>query len=225
MLSKFFVSGDSCPISGQSPIEEFANAIIHGLGFFLSIGGLILLTTLAGIYGTVWHIVGCTVYGVTLVLLFGASTLYHSAHSLRLKPYFQIADHACIFLLIAGTYTPFLFVSLTGGWRWGLFGVEWGLAFIGIVLKLFYVNRFNFFSTMVYLGMGWLIVLAIDPLMESLPPDGLLLLTAGGVIYSLGTIFYLFERIFLFHAIWHLFVLSAAICHYLAVVLYILPIV
>lgn len=207
----------------QSLGEEIANAITHGIGALLSIAGLVILIVFSSIKGNAWHIVSFTIFGTCLVLLYTASTLYHSLQSVRAKKVFRIMDHSAIFLLIAGTYTPFTLTLLRGGWGWSLFGIVWGLGLAGIVFKLFFVNRFNVLSTIIYLLMGWMIVIAGKPLIENVPTPGLYYLIAGGAAYSLGTIFYLWEKLPFHHAIWHLFVLGGSICHFFAVLLYILP--
>ena len=203
--------------------EELINSITHGAGLALSIAGLAVLVTLAALKGTAWHIVSCSVYGATLVLLYTASTLYHSVRSPRLKRFFRIIDHAPIYLLIAGTYTPFMLVNLRGGWGWTLFGLVWGLAVVGIVFKVFFVNRFAIASTVVYLLMGWLVVIAIKPLLMLVPGGGILWLLAGGLAYTLGVVFFAWEKMPYNHAVWHVFVLTGSVCHYFAVLFYVLP--
>ena len=203
--------------------EELINSITHGVGLALSVAGLVVLVTLAALKGTAWHIVGCSVYGATLVLLYSASTLYHSMRSPRLKRFFRIIDHASIYLLIAGTYTPFTLVNLRGGWGWTLFGLVWGLAALGILFKIFFVGRFPIASTAVYLLMGWLVVIAIKPLLTLVPSGGLLWLLAGGLAYSAGVVFFAWEKMPYNHAVWHVFVLTGSICHYFAVLFYVLP--
>ncbi|MBF0286398.1 MAG: hemolysin III family protein [SAR324 cluster bacterium] len=210
-------------ISGQSPAEERVNSLIHGAGALLSMGGVSVLVIFASLYGNVWHIVSCSIYGTTLILLYVVSTWYHASRSLHRKQVLQVADHACIYLLIAGSYTPFTIVIFPPEWGWSLFGVEWGLAAAGIIMKMFFVNRFNTISTLVYLGMGWLIVIAIFPLVEYLSRGGLIWLFLGGVAYTAGTPFYLWEKIPFSHAIWHVFVLTGSICHYFAIFFHVLP--
>ena len=207
----------------QSLGEEIANAITHGIGALLSIAGLIILIVFASLKGDVWHIVSFSIFGACLVLLYTASTLYHSLQGRRVKKVFRIMDHAAIYMLIAGTYTPFTLTLLRGGWGWSLFGIVWGLGLAGILFKVFFVNRFNVVSTIVYLLMGWMILIAGKPLIEHVPTGGLYFLLAGGAAYSLGTIFYLWEKLPFHHAIWHLFVLAGSICHFFAVLFYILP--
>lgn len=203
--------------------HELANTITHGIGVALSLAGLVVLVVFAALRGTVWHVVSFSVYGTTLVLLFTASTLYHSFHSPRIKHAFRILDHCSIYLLIAGSYTPFTLVTLRGAWGWSLFGCVWGLTVVGIAIKIFFTGRFALLSTIVYLLMGWLAVVAIKPLMGQIPLAGFLWLLAGGLIYSSGVIFYVFRRIPYGHAIWHLFVLAASVCQYFAILFYVLP--
>ncbi len=203
--------------------EEIANSVTHGIGFLLSLAALSVMVVFAALKGTAWHVVSCTIYGATLVLLFAASTLYHSLPWPRVKRILKIIDHSAIYLLIAGTYTPFLLVSLRGPWGWTLFGVIWSLAFAGIVFKVFFAGRFKLVSTLIYIGMGWIVVIAIRPLCASLPLGGLMWLLAGGVSYTGGTLFYLQHRIPYNHAIWHVFVLTGSLCHFLSVMLFVIP--
>jgi len=203
--------------------EETINAATHGLGAVLGVVGLAVLVVMAALHGDAWHIVSCSIYGGTLVLLFTSSTLYHSFCDERVKHAFRIVDHASIYLLIAGTYTPFLLVNLRGGWGWGLFGVVWGLALAGIVFQIFFVDRFRLAQTLIYLAMGWLVVIAVKPLLANVPPAGLLWLLAGGLSYTVGAIFYLWKKLPYHHAVWHLFVLAGSVCHYFAILFYVIP--
>jgi len=197
--------------------EELANAITHGVGLALSLAGFVVLLVLAAMRGGPRHIVSCAIYGATLVCLYAASTLYHGIPSPRLKRALRIFDHCAIYLLIAGTYTPFLLVNLRGGWGWSLLGIVWGLAMAGIIFKFRFVDHFPFLSTTVYLLMGWLAVIALKPLLAAVPPSGLLWLLAGGLLYTLGVIFYAWKKLPYNHVIWHLFVLAGSTCHYVAV--------
>ncbi len=203
--------------------EEFANSVTHGVGLGLSVAGLVALVILTALRGTVWHVVSCTIYGSTLVILYAASTLYHSIPSPRAKRVLRIIDHGAIYLLIAGTYTPFTLVNLRGGLGWTLFGVVWGLAVLGIAFKIFHVDRSPIASTLVYLSMGWLVVVAWKPVVTIIPLGGIALIAAGGIAYTVGVIFFAAKRIPYNHAIWHLFVLAGSIFHYAAVLLYVLP--
>jgi len=209
--------------SEYSPREELANRLTHGAGALLSVVGLVLMVVFSTLHGTAWHIVSSAVFGATLVLLYSASTAYHSMRGQRWRALLQKFDHAAIFLLIAGTYTPFVLGPLRGPWGWSLFGVIWGLAIVGVVLKFWFAGRFDVLSTLVYLAMGWLVLIAAKPLFAALPTGGIWLLVAGGLCYSLGTIFYLWERLPFNHAIWHVWVLGGSICHWAAVFAYVVP--
>lgn len=206
-----------------SKAEEIANCITHGIGLILSICGLSVLVTLACIKGDGSHIVSCAVFGGTLVLLYGASTLYHAFKHSRANRILKTLDHSCIYLLIAGTYTPFVLVTLSGTLGWTLLAIVWGMALFGIFFKVFFVYRFQIFSTILYLIMGWLAIVAIKPLVNSLPSGGIWLIAAGGLLYSAGVIFYIWKRLPFNHSIWHLFVLGGSTCHFLAVLLYVIP--
>lgn len=203
--------------------EELVNAITHGLGVVASLGGGAVLITLAAVFGDVWQIVSASVFCATLLLLYSTSTLYHAVRHEIVKARLQVFDHCAIFLLIAGTYTPFTLVGLRGGWGWSLFGVVWGLALAGIIFKLFCTGRLRVLSTVMYIGMGWLAVIAIGPMVRELPTAALVWLLAGGIAYTAGTIFYHNRRIPYSHAIWHLFVLGGSTCHFVAVVTQIVP--
>ncbi|MFA0960225.1 hemolysin III family protein [Roseivirga sp. BDSF3-8] len=203
--------------------EEIANSVTHGIGAGLSIAGLVVLVVLAVINGDAWHVVSVSIYGTSLVLLYLASTLYHSVLKPKAKRQLKILDHAAIYLLIAGTYTPFMLVNLRGPWGWSLLGTVWGLAIAGIVFKIFFIGRFERLSLAIYLLMGWLCVIAARPMITEIPTGGLIWLALGGVFYSLGVIFYRWEMLRFNHAIWHLFVLAGSICHYFAILLFVLP--
>jgi hemolysin III len=197
--------------------EELANSLTHGVGLGLSIAGFIVLVVLAAMSGSAWRILSCAVYGTTLICLYTASTLYHSIHSRRLQRVLKICDHSAIYLLIAGTYTPFLLVNLRGSWGWSLFAVIWGLAMAGILFKVWFVEHFSVLSTVVYLLMDWLALLAVKPMLLRLPHSGLLWLRVGGVLYTLGVVFYAWKKVPYNHAIWHSFVIAGSTCHYFAV--------
>lgn len=201
--------------------EEVANALTHGAGVVLSVGGLVSLIIVAALHGGTMKIVSCCVYGVTLVCLYAASTLYHAIVSPRWKRIFKIIDHCCIYLLIAGTYTPFALVSLHGPWGWTLFGIVWGLAVIGILFKLWFVDHMPIASTVVYIAMGWLIVIAIKPLVTVVSMSEFAWLLMGGLLYTAGVIFFGWKNLRYGHAIWHVFVLAGSICHYVAVLTYV----
>lgn len=203
--------------------EEIANALTHGIGALLSVAAMTMMIMLSVQQADGWKLASSIVYGISLVVLFTSSTLYHSFQPQNLKKIFQILDHCAIYLLIAGTYTPFLLVSLNGQWGWWLFGVIWGLAIAGILFKLKFKHRFPKASLITYILMGWVIVVAADKMLELVPAGGLWLLLAGGLSYTLGTVFYAADKKIPFnHAIWHLFVLGGAVCHFLAVVLYVI---
>ncbi len=200
-----------------------ANSVTHGLGLALSVAGFAVLVFLAGSKGSAWHVVSCVVYGITLVILYAASTLYHSVRSPRLKRVLKIVDHSSIYLLIAGTYTPFTLVNLRGGWGWTLFGLVWGLSLLGILFKIFFVEHFKIASAAMYVVMGWLVVVALKPLLHVVPSAGILWLFAGGVFYTVGILFFACRRLPYAHTIWHVFVLAGSVCHYFAVLFYVLP--
>lgn len=202
--------------------QEIANVVTHGVGALLSIGGGAVLITLAAIHAGAREIVSAAVFTATLVLLYTASTLYHAATSPSRRARLKVLDHCAIFLLIAGTYTPFTIAAIRGGWGWSLFGVIWGMAVAGIVFKLFFTGRFRGLSTAMYVGMGWLVLVALVPLLQALTPAGLAWLVAGGVLYTLGTLFYHRESVPYAHAIWHGFVLAGSSCHFAAVAIEIL---
>jgi hemolysin III len=203
--------------------EEIAHAVSHGLGLVLSLVALVVLVIAASLRGDAWHIVGGAVFGATLVLLYAASTLYHGIPGRRAKRVFQRLDHAAIFLLIAGTYTPFTLVSLRGAWGWTLLGVVWGLAILGVVLQTAFPGRTRRLSLVLYLAMGWLVLIAAGPLVRSVHPAGLALLALGGAAYTFGVIFYAWQRLPYNHAIWHVFVLAGSACHVSCVLSYVIP--
>lgn len=202
--------------------EEIASSLTHGLGIVLSIAGLATLVAVAALAGDRWALAASIVYGTTLILLFTASTLYHSIPHAGAKPVLRILDHAAIFLLIAGSYTPFTLVTLRGPWGYTLFGIVWTLAVIGIALELKRVRN-RIVMVLLYLAMGWVGIVAIQPLLEKLPSGGLWLLFGGGVCYTLGVPFYLWRRLPYNHALWHVFVLAGSVLQFLAVLLYVMP--
>src|SRR6204780_1847878 len=199
--------------------EEVVNSITHGVGLVLSIAGFEALLTLAGMHGGALRIVGLGIYGSSLICLYAASTLYHGIASPRFKRALKIFDHCAIYLLIAGSYTPFLLVNLGGGWGWSLLGVIWGLAMAGILLKFWFVDHFKIFSTAVYLAMGWLAIVALNPLLAHVSAPGIAWLVAGGFMLTIGVAFFAAPRLGYGHAIWHVFVMAGSICHYIAVLL------
>ena len=201
---------------------ERLNSTNHLIGAALSIAALSILVTLAILEHDVWRIVSFSVYGMTMVLLYSFSTIYHSVRSPRAKAVLQKLDHNAIYLLIAGSYTPFALVTLRGPWGWALFGMSWGLALIGIAQELTLGRRTRRLSMIIYVLMGWMIVVAIKPLSDAMPLGGLIWLATGGLVYSLGIYFYLNDRrVKHFHGIWHLFVLGGSFCHFMCVLLYV----
>jgi len=210
------------PSQVYSSREEIAHGVTHGLGTALALAGLAVLVAVGRSRGF-WCLVGDTVFGVTLVLLYLASTLYHSIPSPRAKPILRALDHSAIYLLIAGTYTPFTLVNLRGPQGFALLGLVWFLAVVGILFKAFATGRYPAFSIALYLGMGWSILLALKPLVHSVERGGVALLVAGGLTYTAGIVFYLWRRLPYHHAVWHLFVLAGSIFHYFAVLFYVLP--
>ena len=203
--------------------NEQANALTHGLGLLLSLAGVPALVVMASHHGDAWHVVSCSIYGASLIVLYAASTIYHLVKNTRWERAFRVADHVCIYLLIAGTYTPFALVMLRGGWGWTIFGLVWGFAVVGICFKVFWTGRFEFASTLAYILMGWTAVVAIKPMLEQFPVGCLLWILAGGLTYTFGVVFYAFDRKPFMHAAWHLAVLCGSVCHYVAVMTYVLP--
>ncbi|TLM98330.1 MAG: hemolysin III family protein [Actinobacteria bacterium] len=213
------------PIKGRRDYtlgEEIANSIIHGLGIGLSVAALVMLVVFAVMSGDGFKLASAIVYGVSLVLEYTASTLYHSFPQPRVKHLFKIFDHCGIYLLIAGTYTPFCLVTLRGDGGWMMFTVIWSLALIGMATEAFWAYRPRWLSVVIYVGMGWLVMFSIRPLVANLEPGGIWLLVAGGLAYTVGTIFYVLKRVPYFHAVWHVFVLGGSVCHFLAVLLFVI---
>ena len=207
-------------IPASTPAEEWANSITHGIGAVLSIIGLPILILMAVARGEISLLVGCSIFGGTLVFMYAASTLYHSFQKPDLKRILRIVDHSAIYLLIAGTYTPFALLYFDGGWAWTLLCLEWGIALVGIVFKLFFTGRFGVISTLTYIAMGWLGVAVLEPLLAAAPLGCVAWMVAGGLLYTGGIVFYAWERLPYNHAIWHVFVLGGSLCHYLALALY-----
>ncbi len=201
--------------------EELANSLTHGAGLVASIIAMVTLIIIANGEQDATKIIVGAIYGSSLILCYLASTLYHSIQQPTLKHYLKIFDHAAIYLLIAGSYTPFTLYVIKGDWGFWMLTAIWSLAILGVVFKLFFVHRFKIFSTLIYLTMGWMALLAIQPLFENLPFEGLFLLVAGGLCYSVGVIFFLWEKLPFSHAVWHLFVLGGSVCHFFAVLLYV----
>lgn len=207
--------------SRYSVREEIANCLIHGLGIVLSIVGLVVLVGFASAQGSVRDIAAGSVFGTTLILVYTTSTLYHGIPLPRAKQILRTLDHIAIFLLIAGTYTPFTLAAIGGPLGWTLFALIWGIAALGIVFELTFLRRYTWLAVGLYLLMGWAALVAIKPLAASMAPGGLTLLLLGGAMYTLGVLFYLWRRLPYSHAVWHLFVLAGSVLHYLAILLYI----
>ena len=203
--------------------EEIWNALIHAVGVLLSLVGSAVLITLAAVQGDRWQLAGAIVFGISLVLLYSASTLYHSIPHLLTKSRMKVFDHCAIFILIAGTYTPFTLIGLRGHGGERLLVAVWAIAIVGVVFKLFYTGRFKGISTLLYLGMGWMIMVAIKPFLQQVPMTTLLWLFGGGLFYTLGTIFYMSKRTYM-HAIWHACVLMGSVCHFVAVAMQVLTV-
>ncbi len=206
-----------------TPAEETANWITHGIGLLLSTAALALLVVFSSLHGDVWHVLSFTVYGVTLVALYAASTIYHALKGESLKRLFKRLDYAAIFLLIAGTYTPFMLTQLRGPMGWTLLGIVWFICVTGVALQFFHDRIPSFVFTLVYVIAGWLVLFVMEPLVATVPRGGIWLLVAGGICYTSGVIFYVWHRLRYHHAIWHSFVLCGSICHFLAVLLFLLP--
>ena len=200
-----------------STAEEIVNSITHGIGALLSIVALVVLIIIAGKSGDIWHLVSFSIYGSTLVLLYLSSTLYHSFSNPKIKELFARFDHISIFLLIAGTYTPILLISIRGIWGWTLFGIIWGMAITGAIIRSIYLHRFRKLMVAIYLIMGWMAILAAKQIYLHLPSTSLAFLIWGGLAYSGGVIFYMWRKLPYSHGIWHLFVLTGSILHFYAI--------
>ena len=203
--------------------EELANGVTHGIGTVFAVGALAVLATYATLLGNAWHIVTCSVFGATLIFAYAASTLYHTIQAPQLKRLLRFVDHTAIFLLIAGTYTPFMLVNLRGPWGWTIFGIVWSMAIVGIVIHATTLHRFEVVSLILYIAMGWTAVIAAKPIIDSIPTGGLILVFGGGLAYTGGVIFFLYERLPYNHAIWHLFVLAGSAAHFFAILFYVIP--
>ena len=219
--SKTIVSkNDTTHHRQQSLGEEIANSITHGIGAALSLAALVILVVFASIYGDAWRVVSFSIYGTTLFFLYLASTLYHSFTNKRVKRFFRILDHSSIYLLIAGTYTPVALVPMRGTWGWTIFGLIWAMAIGGILTKIFTIKKFKIVSVLLYVAMGWLILIAIKPMLQMVPKGLIIWLVIGGLCYTFGVIFYTIKKIHYFHFIWHLFVLGGSISHFMGILLY-----
>lgn len=197
--------------------EELWNAITHGLGAILSVVGGTVLITLAALKGNPWQLISAIVFTMALLLLYTASTLYHSIPHISAKQKLKVFDHCAIYILIAGSYTPFTLIGLRGHGGWWLFGIVWTLALAGVIFKLFYTGRFKLVSTLIYIGMGWMVVFAIKPMLQNIDATTLIWLFTGGIFYTLGTVFYMSKKIRYTHAIWHVFVMLGSASHFIAI--------
>lgn len=201
--------------------EEIMNAVTHGIGAGLSIAGLVILVVFASMYGDAWKIVASAIYGASMIVLYTASTLYHSLSKTKAAAKLNMFDHISIYYLIAGSYTPFMLVNLRGGWGWSIFGVVWACAIAGTVLKIIYGNKLRKVSTFIYLAMGWIIIIAIYPFVKNVETGGIILVLLGGLSYTIGVIFYKWKSLPFNHAIWHLFVLAGTVLQFFAVLFYV----
>lgn len=211
----------TCSVSGQTLLEDRLNSILHGLAALLSVGAFFALTISASKTNDVWNVVGNTVYGLALIFLYVASTLYHSAKNTKRKRKLKVLDHVAIYVMIAGTYTPFTLGPLRGTYGWALFAFIWAFAFAGIVFKLFFTGRFRVVSTLIYLGMGWMGASVAMPLSKVVPMQAIYWILAGGLFYTFGTVFYLAKRIPFHHVLWHLFVIAGSACHFCSIYWYV----
>jgi len=209
-------------VNEYSIIEEIWHAITHGVGLILSVAGLTILVAYSVLQGSVLSVVSSAIYGTTLIVMYGASTLYHAISHIKIKKFFQQLDHAAIYLLIAGTYTPITLISLGDTLGWSIFGIVWGTAFLGVFLKFACPGRFEKLSLTLYLIMGWIIVIAAEPVLENIESGGLWLMLLGGLSYTFGVIFYVWDKLPFNHAIWHLFVLAGSTFHFFMVLIYVI---
>ncbi len=207
-------TGEISRCTDQTTGEEIANSITHGIGVVLSIAGLVLLVVFSSLYGDAWRVVTFSIYGATLIILYLASTLYHGFTNPRVKHFFRLMDHASIYLLIAGSYTPITLTVMRGPWGWTLFGLIWGMAIAGIITKFFIINKLKILSVFFYIAMGWLVVIAIKPMLIMAPVGLIVWLVIGGLSYTFGVIFYALNKMPYNHTIWHLFVMGGSISHF-----------
>ncbi|MBP1969070.1 hemolysin III [Virgibacillus natechei] len=203
--------------------EEIANTITHGIGAVLSLAGLVILIVFSTLHGTGWHVVSFTVFGVTMFILYISSTFVHALPPGKAKDLFEIFDHSAIYLFIAGTYTPFTFIVIQGALGWTMFGIVWGLAIAGVVFKSYFVKRFLFTSTFLYIVMGWMVILGWNEIVDNLHINGVILLVIGGLFYTVGAIFYVWRGFKYHHMVWHLFVIAGTTAHFFCVLIYLLP--
>ncbi|HOD49935.1 MAG TPA: hemolysin III family protein [Candidatus Hydrogenedentes bacterium] len=207
----------------QTRREELVNSATHGVAVALSIAALTVLVVFSSLQGDPWKIVGFSIYGASLIALYTASTVYHAVPSRRFRPFLRRLDHSCIYLLIAGTYTPFVLVVVRDAWGWTLFGLVWASAITGILFKIFYTGRFEIVSTLWYVMMGWTAIIAIKPLIQTMPAGVWPWLVGGGLCYTFGVLFYAMGKLRYNHAVWHLFVLCGSLLHFLSFLLFVLP--
>ena len=203
--------------------EETAHVVTHAIGLVLSVAGLVVLVVVASLRGDAWHVVSASIYGTTLILLYGASTVYHALPPSRAKGVWRLLDHSAIYLLIAGTYTPFTLVSLRGGWGWSLFGVVWGLAAVGVVFENVATQRSRMISLVLYIGLGWLVAIAVKPFLNAVDTGGVILVALGGLAYTGGIVFYRWRELPYNHAVWHAAVLAGSAFHFFAILFYVMP--
>ncbi|MBE9490528.1 MAG: hemolysin III family protein [Bacteroidetes bacterium] len=203
------------------PIEEKINVLTHALGLLLSVFALVLLVIKSSISGTSWHIVSFSIFGASLIILYAASTFFHNSKKIKVRKRLNIFDHASIYILIAGTYTPFTLVTLNGTIGWILFGITWGIALTGVILKLFFTGKYDKISTIAYVLMGWIIVFAFKPLLNNFSSEGIVWLVFGGVAYTIGAVLYSLNRLNFNHAIFHIFVLLGSFCHFISIYFYV----
>lgn len=199
--------------------EEIFNAVSHGAGGLLSIAGTVVLIVLCAVYSDAWSVISACVYGASLIILYTMSTLYHAITNEKAKKFFRVMDHNTIFFLIAGTYTPFTLVTLRGKLGWILFGIVWGSALIGIIFNSIDLEKFRKPSVVCYILMGWVIIIAVKPMLNSLPGLSLVFLLLGGIFYTVGVIFYTLKKIKWFHSVWHLFTVAGSVLHYFSVLI------
>ena len=205
----------------QSPGEEIANSVTHGIGAGLSVAALVILVVFGAKQGDAWRVVSFSIYGSALIALYLASTLYHAFRNPKIKRWMKLLDHSSIYLLIAGTYTPIMLTVMRGGWGWTLFGIIWGLALAGIIFKLMFIGRFKKLSVSIYVAMGWLVIIAVKPIIAAVPAEMLMFMLIGGICYTFGVVFYLWKTLPFHHAVWHLFVLGGSITHFFGIMFYI----
>ncbi|SHG27494.1 PAQR family membrane homeostasis protein TrhA [Ornithinibacillus halophilus] len=203
--------------------EEIANAITHGIGAVLSLAGLVVLIVFSSVHGSAWHVVSFTIFGATMFILYMSSTLVHAMPPGKAKDLFEIFDHSSIYFFIAGTYTPFTFIVIQGALGWTMFGIVWGLAIGGTIFKSFFVKKYLFTSTILYLAMGWMVIIGWNRIVDNLNFNGVVLLVVGGLCYTIGAVFYMWRGFKYHHMVWHLFVIAGSTAHFFCILFYLLP--